>query len=62
MNLSSPKSIEAFRSHSDMIDYEYCREFFEKYKGLEFDVMIEAKDKDLAVEKFVEDYRRVICE
>jgi len=58
IHLSSPKSIKEFRSHSDMIDYEYCREFFEKYKGLEFDVMIEAKDKDLAVEKFIEDYRR----
>lgn len=56
IHLSSPKSIEAFRSHSDMIDFEYCREFFEKYKGLEFDVMIEAKDKDLAVDKFIEDY------
>jgi len=61
IHLSSPKSIKEFRSHSDMIDYEYCRDFFEKYKGLEFDVMLECKDKDLAVEKFVEDYRREIC-
>jgi len=60
IHLSSPKSVKEFRSHSDMIDYEYCRDFFEKYKGLEFDVMIEAKDKDLAVDKFIEDYRREI--
>ena len=58
IHLSSPKSIEAFRSHSDMIDYEYCRDLFEKYNGLEFDVMLEAKDKDLAVDKFIEDYRK----
>jgi len=58
IHLSSPKSIKEFRSHSDMIDYKYCREFFDKYNGLEFDVMIEAKDKDLAVDKFIEDYRR----
>ena len=62
IHLSSPKSIKEFRNHSDMIDFNYCKDFFEKYKELEFDVMIEAKDKDLAVEKFVEDYRRVICE
>lgn len=60
IHLSSPKSIEAFRSHSDMIDFDYCRGFFDKYKGLEFDVMIEAKDKDLAVEKFIDDYRKEI--
>jgi len=58
IHLSSPKSVKEFRSHSAMIDYDYCRGFFEKYKGLEFDVMIEAKDKDLAVEKFIDDYRR----
>ena len=58
IHLSSPKSVKEFRSHSDMIDYEYCREFFEKYKELEFDVMLECKDKDLAVDKFIEDYRR----
>ena len=60
IHLSAPKSIKAFRSHSDMIDFDYCKDFFKKYKGLEFDVMIEAKDKDLAVEKFIEDYRREI--
>jgi len=60
IHVSSPKSIKEFRSHSDMIDFSYCRDFFDKYKGLEFDVMIEAKDKDLAVGKFIEDYRRGI--
>jgi len=60
IHLSSPKSIDAFRSHSDMIDFDYCKDFFEKYKDLEFDVMIEAKDKDLAVDRFIEDYRREI--
>ena len=57
MHLSSPKSIKEFRSHSDMIDFDYCKEFFDKYKGLEFDVMLECKDKDLAVGKFIDDYR-----
>ena len=61
IHLSSPKNIKEFRSHSDTIDFNYCSDFFEKYKGLEFDAMIEAKDKDLAVGKFVEDYRREIC-
>ena len=60
VHLSSPKSIEEFRSHSDTIDFDYCREFFDKYKGLEFDVMLECKDKDLAVERFIRDYRREI--
>jgi len=60
IHVSSPKSVKEFRSHSDMINFDYCREFFEKYKGLEFDVMLECKDKDLAVGKFVEDYRRVM--
>jgi len=60
IHFSSPKSIKEFRSHSDMIDFSYCREFFEKYKGLEFDVMLEVKDKDLAVDKFIEGYRRFI--
>jgi len=58
IHVSSPKSDKEFRSHSDMIDYDYCKDFFEKYKELEFDVMIEAKDKDLAVDKFIEDYRK----
>jgi len=58
IHLSSPKSVKEFRSHSDMIDFDYCKEFFEKYKGLEFDVMLECKDKDLAVDRFIEDYRR----
>ena len=57
IHLSSPKSIKEFRSHSDMIDFDYCKDFFEKYKGLEFDVMLECKNKDLAIDRFVEDYR-----
>jgi len=60
IHLSSPKDEKEFRSHSDMIDFDYCREFFEKYKGLEFDVMLECKDKDLAVDRFIEDYRNSV--
>ena len=60
IHLSSPKSVKEFRSHSDMIDYEYCKDFFKKYKDLEFDVMLECKDKDLAVDRFISDYRNLV--
>jgi len=60
IHVSSPKSDKEFRSHSDIIDFSYCKDFFISSKGYEFDVMLECKDKDLAVDKFVMDYRREV--
>jgi len=57
IHISSPKSNKEFRSHADMIDFDYCKEFLKKAEGYEFDVMIEAKGKDLAVDKFKKDLK-----
>jgi len=55
IHISSPKSDKEFRSHADMIDFDYCKEFLNQAECYEFDIMIEAKGKDLAVEKFKKD-------
>jgi len=57
IHISSPKSDKEFRSHADMIDFDYCKEFLKKSEGYKFDVMIEAKGKDLAVDKFKKDLK-----
>ena len=55
IHISSPKSDKEFRSHADMIDFNYCREFIKISRDYIYDIMIEAKGKDLAVEKFKKD-------
>jgi len=55
IHISSPKSSKEFRSHADMIDFEYCKDFLKLSEDYEYDIMIEAKGKDLAVEKFKKD-------
>lgn len=56
-HLSSPKSESAYRSHADYVDPEFALPFLEMLKehGQDADIMIEAKKKDLAALKLVED-------
>ena len=51
IHLSSPKNDDKFRSHADFIDYNYCKDFmYELHSiGYNIDIMVEAKQKDLAV-------------
>ena len=57
VHLSSPKSEKTFRSHADFVSLDFIRPFLNIAKELnqDFDVMIEAKQKDLAMQKLVED-------
>lgn len=59
IHLSSPKSSKQFRSHADNIDPEYFLEFLPTVKDInqDFDVMIEAKHKDVALFNFMEKMR-----
>ena len=60
-HLSSPKSEKAYRSHSDYVDPEFALPFINMLKeyGEDADIMIEAKKKDLAALKLVEDLSSV---
>lgn len=51
IHFSSPKASNQFRSHADDIDISEFYEFLQiaKYTGKDFDVMIEAKNKDTAL-------------
>lgn len=53
IHFSSPKSIQERRAHADYIKKEEFKEFFLRANkvGQDFDVMLEAKAKDLAVLK-----------
>lgn len=57
VHLSSPKSDQAYRSHSDFVSLEFVLPFFKMAKELneDFDIMIEAKQKNLAMMKLVEE-------
>jgi UV DNA damage endonuclease len=58
IHISSPKSSQEFRSHADMIDFKYVKKFIDKNDNKYlYDIMIEAKSKDLAVEQFKIDYK-----
>jgi len=62
MHVSSPRDPSDFRAHSDYIDPERLLEFLRgcKKQGLErIDVMVEAKQKDLACLKLAEDLAKV---
>ncbi|WP_347548369.1 UV DNA damage repair endonuclease UvsE [Pseudalkalibacillus hwajinpoensis] len=60
-HLSSPKSEKAYRSHADYVDSEFALPFINMLKeyGEDADIMIEAKKKDLAALKLVEDLSAV---
>ena len=57
VHISSPKSEKEFRSHSDYVSTDFIAPFLQIAKdiGQDFDVMIEAKLKDKALLKLVED-------
>lgn len=57
VHISSPKSSQAFRSHADFVSIEFILPFLKMAKNLnqDFDIMIEAKQKNLAMLKLIED-------
>ncbi|KGP74171.1 UV DNA damage repair endonuclease UvsE [Pontibacillus yanchengensis] len=57
VHLSSPKNDKEYRSHADRIDLQYALPFLKacKQKTDTLDVMIEAKEKDLALLQLVEE-------
>lgn len=61
IHFSSPKSDKEIRSHADFIAKDDFLSFLYKAKdiGRDFDVMIEAKQKDLALFKLMEDMKGI---
>ncbi len=61
IHLSSPKSEKDLRSHADNVDPTYFLKFlpFAKEIGQDFDVMIEAKNKDVALFNLMEDLKKI---
>lgn len=63
VHLSSPKSEKELRAHADFVDVEFIMPFLKMAReiggGADFDVMIEAKAKDQALLKLVEELSRV---
>ncbi|WP_374055250.1 UV DNA damage repair endonuclease UvsE [Rossellomorea sp. FM04394] len=61
IHISSPKSEKAFRSHADLVDAGFVEGFFKTLKTFDRDVdlMIEAKHKDLAMLKLIEDLSNI---
>ncbi|RKD25861.1 UV damage endonuclease UvsE [Ammoniphilus oxalaticus] len=59
MHISSPKSAQAFRSHADFVDVELFFQFLKEIKGSvpQIDCMIEAKKKDAALFRLMEETR-----
>lgn len=61
VHISSPKSEKEFRSHADYVDLEFILPFVKLLTGFgrDVDFMIEAKAKDQACLKLVEDMSRL---
>lgn len=61
VHISSPKSESAFRSHADYVDVEFILPFLKIAKALnrDFDIMIEAKQKNLAMLQLVDDIAKI---
>jgi len=61
IHISSPKTSSAFRSHADYVDIEFLQPLLELLHSMKQDVdfMIEAKMKDLAMLKLVEDISKI---
>jgi UV DNA damage endonuclease len=57
VHLSSPKSDNAFRSHADYVSKEFVLPFLKMVKeiNMDIDIMIEAKMKNLAMQRLVEE-------
>lgn len=63
MHISSPKSEREFRAHAGYIDSRMFLDFLQNVKGSvpEIDCMIEAKEKDAALFRLMEDLRTEPC-
>lgn len=61
IHISSPKSEKMFRAHADFVDVDFIMPFFELLREIneDIDVMVEAKAKDMACLKLVEDISRI---
>lgn len=61
IHVSSPKNEKDLRSHADCVNPQDFLSFLEAAKetGTDFDVMVEAKQKDLAMFKLVENLERI---
>lgn len=61
IHISSPKGEKEYRSHADFVDLEFLLPFLKMVKefGQDVDFMIEAKAKDQAALKFVEDISKL---
>lgn len=57
VHISSPKSEQAYRSHADFVSLDFVLPFLKMAKELnqDFDIMIEAKQKNLAMHRLVEE-------
>ncbi|MFC5592052.1 UV DNA damage repair endonuclease UvsE [Sporosarcina soli] len=57
VHISSPKSDQAYRSHADFVSLDFVLPFLKMAKELnqDFDIMVEAKQKNLAMQKLVEE-------
>ncbi|RDW18873.1 UV DNA damage repair endonuclease UvsE [Oceanobacillus chungangensis] len=57
VHISSPKSEQAYRAHADLVSLEFVLPFLKMAKELnqDFDIMIEAKQKNLAMQRLVEE-------
>jgi len=57
VHISSPKSDQAYRSHADFVSLDFILPFLKMAKALDrdFDIMIEAKQKNLAMLKLIEE-------
>lgn len=61
VHISSPKNEKEYRSHADFVDLEFALPFLKACREVtdELDVMIEAKQKDRALIKFVDELAAV---
>ncbi|WP_246944528.1 UV DNA damage repair endonuclease UvsE [Bacillus pinisoli] len=61
VHISSPKSEKQFRHHADNVSLEFIMPFLTlaKSMGEDFDIMIEAKEKDRALLALVEDVSKI---
>jgi len=57
VHISSPKSEQAYRSHADFVSLDFVLPFLKMAKELnrDFDIMIEAKQKNIAMHQLIED-------
>lgn len=57
VHLSSPKSKNEYRSHADFVSFDFVLPFLKMAKKInqDFDIMIEAKQKNLAMMRLVEE-------